>query len=91
MTDDGTTPDRRSDLVANDGDGLPTARETWERLPPDPDAETHLGYELSEWERIETTDGTDTRIFLPADAAEVHDDSFIVVDDAAIVDLPARR
>lgn len=91
MTEDGTTPDRRSDLVTDDEDGRPASREHWEGLPPDPDVESHLGYEVVEWERIETTDGTDAQIFLPADADLVREDSFVVVEEAAVVDLPARR
>lgn len=77
--------------MANDVDGHPATREFWERLPPDPDVEADLEYDLAEWERIETTDGTDTHIWLPADAAELRQDSFVVVDDAAVVDLPRRR
>lgn len=91
MTEDGTTPDRRWDLATDDGEGRPASRETWERVPPDPDVASHLGYELVEWERIETTDGTDTHILLPADSEFVREDSFVVVDDDALVDLPARR
>lgn len=91
MTEDRTRPDRRSDLVANDGDGDSISREQWERLPPDPDVESDLEYDLAEWERIETTDGTDTQILLPADSEQIRDDSFIVVENDALVDLPARR
>lgn len=91
MTDDHTTPNRPPDLTVDDGDGSPATREYWERLPPDPDVESDLEYEIAQWERIETTDGTDTMVLLPADATELREDSFIVVDDDAFVDLPRRR
>lgn len=90
MTDEGTAPDRRSNLVENDVDDYQTSRKAWERLPPDPDAETHLGYELAEWEQVETTDGSGKRILLPADSDMVRDDAFIVADRDVLVDLPGR-
>lgn len=90
MTDERTTPDRRTNLVENDADKRHTTREAWEQLPPDPDAETHLGYELDEWEEVETTDGSDKRILLPADSEMVRDDAFIVADREALVDLPGQ-
>lgn len=90
MTDDGTTPDRRTDVVQNDADEPPTSREAWERLPPDPDASSHLGYDLAEWECVETTDGSDRQILLPEDSEMVRDDAFIVADRDVLVDLPGR-
>lgn len=90
MTDDGTTPDGRTNVVQNDTDEPPTSREAWERLPPDPDAGTHLGYDLAEWESVETTDGSDRRILLPEDSEMVRDDAFIVADRDVLVDLPGR-
>lgn len=91
MTEDHTTPDRRTDLVTSDPDHRPISRADWERVPPDPDVEADLEYDLAEWERIETTDGTDTHILLPAVESEIRDDSFIVVADEALVDLPGHR
>lgn len=90
MTDKRTTPDRQSNVVHNDTDERPTSRETWERLPPDPDTQTHLGYDLAEWECVETTDGSDMQILLPADSEMVRDDAFIVADRSLLVDLPGR-
>jgi hypothetical protein len=90
MTDEGTTPDRRPNLLEDDTNDRHTSREAWEQLPPDPDAESHLGYDLAEWEEVETTDGSDKRILLPADSEMVRDDAFIVADRDALVDLPGK-
>lgn len=90
MTDEGTAPDGRSNLVEDETDERHTSRETWERLPPDPDTEAHLGYELDEWEQVETTDGSGKQILLPADSEMVRDDAFIVADRDALVDLPGK-
>lgn len=91
MTEDGTRPDRRAEQVSNDADSRPVTREAWERVAPDPDVETDLGYAIAEWEEVGTTDGSEARILLPADSEMIRDDSFIVADENAIVDLPSRR
>jgi hypothetical protein len=90
MNDEGRTPDSRPNLLEDDPDDDRTSREVWEQLPPDPDAESHLGYDLAEWEVVETTDGSDMLILLPADAEMVRDDAFIVADRDAVVDLPGH-
>lgn len=62
-------------------------RDHWEELSSNPDIGDDLGYQLSNWERFETLDGTDQTIFLPNDESELKDAAFVVADDEIIKDL----
>lgn len=55
----------------------PTTRADWERLPPDPDPNEDLGYDVLDLEAYETD--ADHVLFLPADDDMLRDEAFIVV------------
>jgi len=65
-------------------------RENWESLHSNPDEHADLDYELSEWERFETLDGTDQVMFLPEDEAEIEDAAFVIAETDLHVDLVER-
>lgn len=62
-------------------------RADWEELPGDPDLQSDLGYELSEWEQFETLDGSDQVMFLPSEESQIKDAAFVVADESLYVDL----
>lgn len=65
-------------------------RERWESLASDPEDDTDLGYELTEWEQFETLDETDQTMFLPADESELKDAAFVVAENSVVVNLENR-
>lgn len=62
-------------------------RENWLSLHGNPDEQSDLGYEWSEWESFETLDGTDQVMFLPEDEAEIKDSAFVIAENDLHVDL----
>ncbi|SNZ12223.1 hypothetical protein SAMN06269185_1558 [Natronoarchaeum philippinense] len=63
-------------------------QQSWEQLRMDPDPESDLGYESSEWDVLPVeTGGRDQRLFLPADEDALRDDAFIVADATALCDV----
>jgi hypothetical protein len=65
-------------------------REAWESIATEPDAETDLGYQLTEWEQFETLDDTDQLIFLPDSETQLKDAAFVVADTETVVNLEDR-
>jgi len=62
-------------------------RKEWEKLASDPQSEENLGYKLCEWEEFRTLDDSDAIMFLPSDENVLRDDSFVVAEKDAVVDL----
>ncbi|WP_277555966.1 hypothetical protein [Halobaculum limi] len=60
----------------------------WRELPPNPDPEDDLGYELVELDFIPTsTSGGKEVLVLPTDEEMLREDAFIVIDRSSVEDL----
>lgn len=60
----------------------------WRELPPNPDPEADLGYELVELDFIPTsTSGGKEVLVLPTDEDMLREDAFIVIDRNSVEDL----
>ncbi|MFC7068824.1 hypothetical protein [Halobaculum lipolyticum] len=65
--------------------------DVWRELPPNPDPETDLGYDLIELDFIPTsTSGGEEVLVLPTDEEMLREDAFIVVDRGSVADLRDR-
>lgn len=81
VSDDPTPSESRtSERTGDQAPGGVYSRADWERLASDPDPVTDLGYRVDDWERFETSDGSDQVIYLPSDEDLIEDDAFIVVE-----------
>jgi len=61
----------------------------WGEVSSDPDLQD-LGYELSQWQRIPGSDGTQF-MFLPTNEETLHDQAFIILDRKSLCDLVQYR
>lgn len=60
----------------------------WRELPPNPDPEDDLEYELVELDFIPTsTSGGKEVLVLPTDEEMLREDAFIVIDRSSVEDL----
>lgn len=81
-------PESESDDVARPSDdGEQFTREDWEAVPSDPDAGADLGYDLCDWERIDTKDGSEQVMFLPDDEEALKDEAFVVATRDCLASL----
>ncbi|QSG07767.1 hypothetical protein [Halapricum desulfuricans] len=70
-----------------DGDEQRSEPVDWESVPPDPDLEDDLGYELGDMDVIETNNGSGQILLLPPDEESIRDQSFIVSQESLLVNL----
>ena len=76
-----TNPESNSESQGNSPD--------WEEVSSDPDPQD-LGYELSQWQRIHGSGGTQL-IFVPTNEGSLHDQAFIILDKKGVCDLVRYR
>lgn len=63
----------------------------WAEQPADPDSQD-LGYDLDNWERIETRDIEDEKyLYLPEDEEMLRKEAFVVIAPEDVVELAAHR
>lgn len=88
MTDD-TNGDRELNcsVTGSQANAGAWTRAEWESLRTDPDLQSDLEYELSEWEQFETLDGTDQVMFLPTDEEDLKDAAFVVAEKEQHLEL----
>jgi hypothetical protein len=67
-------------------------RGDWRHAPEDPDPVDDLGYEAVELDMIGTNANGNNRVLvLPTDEEMLADDAFVIVDEASVEDLSAKR
>lgn len=90
MTDKDDTADirRNERTTSHEQSELPAQ---WRDKPVDPDPETHLGYEVIAWEKINVVDNPGQVIFLPDSEEQLRDDAFIVLSEGSVCDLAEQR
>lgn len=67
-------------------------RGDWRHAPEDPDPADDLGYEAVELDMIGTNANGNNRVLvLPTDEEMLADDAFVIVDEAAVEELSAKR
>lgn len=91
MTDDANNSTRPDPVVDRPERTEQMTRSDWESLSTDPDDETDLGYQFTEWEQFETLEDTDQVIFLPSDETALADAAFVVAGEGSVTDLDMHR
>lgn len=61
-----------------------------EALACDPDPARDLGYEVADWERLQTGGENGGTVFLPETEDDLLDEAFIVVEESALCELRTR-
>lgn len=72
--------------VATDAD-QDVGLEELEALACDPDPARDLGYELSDWERLQTGGEDGGTVFLPEIEEHLLEEAFIIVEESALCEL----
>ena len=63
-------------------------RNEWERKPTNPDLKRDLGYEMLDWEVIQSEQGNrKLLLFLPSDKDMLKDNAFMVVESSGVCEL----
>ena len=77
--------------MTSDGESQFYCVEEWKSVPTNPDLAEDFGYELHEIDVIETNNGSGQVLLLPNDESAIREESFIVAQADALVDLVDSR
>jgi hypothetical protein len=68
-----------------------TSLEAWKTLPPDPDVNRELGYDLTDWDVVTPADESDQLIFLPTEEETIREDAFVIASADSVCDLDEQK